>query len=195
MHAVTLDEVAWADLPDREEAGTPNLLGAVAFAAASRRLTEIGMQRVAVHERALLARLVDGLRRIDGVTRLRPARSDGDDRRRAVHGRRASTTASWPQSSGTSTGSPCAAVASAPIRTWPGCSGSTSRRRPLDAARARTATSARRRAWCGPASASTTIDEDVDRLVDAVARIAAGDVAGEYGGDDHGEFRPLRGAA
>ena len=42
MDAVTLDDVAWADLPHREEAGTPNLLGAVAFAAAASRLSEIG---------------------------------------------------------------------------------------------------------------------------------------------------------
>ena len=35
VDAVTLDDVAWADLPHREEAGTPNLLGAVAFAAAA----------------------------------------------------------------------------------------------------------------------------------------------------------------
>lgn len=30
VRAVTLDDVAWADLPDREEAGSPNVVGAVA---------------------------------------------------------------------------------------------------------------------------------------------------------------------
>ena len=34
MRAVTTDDIAWADLPDREEAGSPNVLGAVAIAAA-----------------------------------------------------------------------------------------------------------------------------------------------------------------
>ncbi len=32
--------------------------------------------------------------------------------------------------------------------------------------------------------------EDVDRLVDALRRIAAGDVAGRYACDDQGEYRP-----
>jgi cysteine desulfurase / selenocysteine lyase len=49
--AVTLDEVVWADLPDRTEAGSPNLLGAIAFAAAAQRLTEIGLDEIASHER------------------------------------------------------------------------------------------------------------------------------------------------
>ena len=38
VRAVTRTDVVWADLPDRAEAGSPNLLGAIAFAAATRRL-------------------------------------------------------------------------------------------------------------------------------------------------------------
>ena len=45
VSAVTLDEVVWADLPDRGEAGSPNLLGAIAFAAAARRLPGGGAGR------------------------------------------------------------------------------------------------------------------------------------------------------
>src|SRR5690606_40174920 len=37
---VTEDNVVWAGLPDREEAGTPNAVGAVAMAAAARQLSE-----------------------------------------------------------------------------------------------------------------------------------------------------------
>jgi selenocysteine lyase/cysteine desulfurase len=61
VDAVTLDEIAWADLPYREEAGTPNLLGAVAFAAAARTLTEIGWDRIVTHESQLVARALAGL--------------------------------------------------------------------------------------------------------------------------------------
>ena len=50
VYAVTADEVVWADLPDREEAGSPNVIGAIALAAATRTLTEIGLDRIAAHE-------------------------------------------------------------------------------------------------------------------------------------------------
>ncbi|MBW7959367.1 MAG: aminotransferase class V-fold PLP-dependent enzyme, partial [Candidatus Promineofilum sp.] len=47
---VTLDEVYWAGVPDREEAGSPNVVGAVAMAVAARVLMEVGMDEVAAHE-------------------------------------------------------------------------------------------------------------------------------------------------
>lgn len=50
VSVVTHDEVHWAHLPDKEEAGTPNYLGAVAFAKALKILDEIGMDKVAEHE-------------------------------------------------------------------------------------------------------------------------------------------------
>ncbi len=53
VRAVTLDEVVWADLPDRAEAGSPNLLGAIAFAAAARRLDDGGLSEIASHEQQL----------------------------------------------------------------------------------------------------------------------------------------------
>ena len=40
VRAVTTDSIAWADLPDREEAGSPNVVGAIAMAAAVRTLTD-----------------------------------------------------------------------------------------------------------------------------------------------------------
>ena len=45
----------WADLPDREEGGSPNVVGAVALAAAVSRLATIGLDRIADHEQALTA--------------------------------------------------------------------------------------------------------------------------------------------
>ena len=68
---VTLDEVLWAEAPDRHEAGSPNVVGVVALAAACRRLRAHGMEAIAAHERALASRLWRGL---DGVPGLRTLR-------------------------------------------------------------------------------------------------------------------------
>lgn len=64
-------EVEWAPAPERHEAGTPNVLGAAALAAACATLDPVLDDAVPAHERALLDRLVDRLDEIPGVTRLR----------------------------------------------------------------------------------------------------------------------------
>ena len=64
---VTLDGTIWADAPDRYEAGSPNVVGAVALGAACRALTHLGMAAVAEHERGLAARLRRGLAGIPGL--------------------------------------------------------------------------------------------------------------------------------
>ena len=51
---VTVEETLWADLPDRQEAGSPNVLGAVALGVACDTLAAAGMENIAVEERALL---------------------------------------------------------------------------------------------------------------------------------------------
>lgn len=61
----------WAASPARHEGGTPNLLGAVALAAAADALSEIGEADLLAHERHLLTRLESGLDALPGVTRLR----------------------------------------------------------------------------------------------------------------------------
>ena len=58
---VTLDHVTWAEPPERDEAGSPNVIGAVALAAAIRKLGEIGMDAVAHHETALTCHTLDRL--------------------------------------------------------------------------------------------------------------------------------------
>ena len=68
INLVTLDDVVWADLPDREEAGTPNVLGAIAFAAATSILEEIGFARIAAHEADLTRHALARLARVPGVT-------------------------------------------------------------------------------------------------------------------------------
>ena len=75
---VTLDDVIWADAPDRFEAGSPNVIGAVAFAAACEALDKLGMDAVADRERALSAHLHERLATIGGLTQLAlwPGHSD-----------------------------------------------------------------------------------------------------------------------
>jgi len=67
INAVTLDDVLWAEPPDRDEAGTPNVPGALALAASIQTLQSIGMEKVAEHERDLTRRALEKLRRIDGL--------------------------------------------------------------------------------------------------------------------------------
>jgi selenocysteine lyase/cysteine desulfurase len=68
---VTLDDVLWTGMPDRLEAGSPNVIGAIALGVAASTLGAVGMDRIAEHERDLLARLEDGLRSLPRVKLLR----------------------------------------------------------------------------------------------------------------------------
>ena len=69
---VGLDEVIWTAPPDREEAGSPNVVGAVAMHAAIDALGGIGWEAIAAHERELARMLGDGLGAIEGVHLLGP---------------------------------------------------------------------------------------------------------------------------
>lgn len=64
---VDLDEVVWTDPPDREEAGSPNVVGAVALHAAVEALEAIGWPAIVGHDDEVGSRLVAGLQAIDGV--------------------------------------------------------------------------------------------------------------------------------
>ena len=67
VDAVTNSEVMWAPLPEKEEAGTPNLPGCLALACAAKVLEAIGLDNIAEHERDLTRRALAGLSRLDGV--------------------------------------------------------------------------------------------------------------------------------
>jgi cysteine desulfurase/selenocysteine lyase len=64
---VSLDEVIWAHGPNRDEAGTPNVVGAVALAAAVRAMQAIGMEAIARHESELTAYALQRLARVPGL--------------------------------------------------------------------------------------------------------------------------------
>jgi selenocysteine lyase/cysteine desulfurase len=64
---VTLEDVRWASPPGRDEAGSPNVVGAVAMAQAVLSLQEIGMDVLARHEAELTAHALRRLSEIGGV--------------------------------------------------------------------------------------------------------------------------------
>ena len=64
---VTWDDTVWADLPDREEAGSPNVIGAVALGVAIETVLELGFDAMLDYELALGRRMLKGLSQIDGV--------------------------------------------------------------------------------------------------------------------------------
>jgi cysteine desulfurase / selenocysteine lyase len=67
VEIVTLDQVTWSEPPERDEAGSPNTVGAVALSAAIRQLEAIGMEAVAEHEAVLTRYLLPRLGRIPGI--------------------------------------------------------------------------------------------------------------------------------
>ena len=77
---VGLDEVVWTAPPDREEAGSPNVVGAVGMHAALDMLDRIGWGTIVAHEEALATSLVTGLTAIDGIRLLGPATEGGVSR-------------------------------------------------------------------------------------------------------------------
>jgi selenocysteine lyase/cysteine desulfurase len=61
------ESVEWGSLPNKEEAGSPNVVGAVALAEALSLLSAVGMDAVARHERELLAYAIGRMKELDGV--------------------------------------------------------------------------------------------------------------------------------
>ncbi|HSV69052.1 MAG TPA: aminotransferase class V-fold PLP-dependent enzyme [Methylibium sp.] len=64
---VSHDDVTWAAGPDRDEAGSPNVVGAVALAAAVQALAREGMDRLAHHETMLTAHALTRFATVPGV--------------------------------------------------------------------------------------------------------------------------------
>jgi selenocysteine lyase/cysteine desulfurase len=70
---VDLDEVTWTEPPEREEAGSPNVIGAVALDAAMAEFGRLGWPAITSHDALLASRLRSGLSAIDGVRLLGPS--------------------------------------------------------------------------------------------------------------------------
>jgi selenocysteine lyase/cysteine desulfurase len=69
---VELDDVVWTAPPDREEAGSPNVIGAVALHAAIDAITEFGWDDIIAHDAKIGRLLRTGLAEIAGVRVLGP---------------------------------------------------------------------------------------------------------------------------
>lgn len=67
VEIVTEDSVEWSGPPDRDEAGSPNVVGAVALAAAIKQLEAVSMETVAAHEAELTEHALQRLSQIESV--------------------------------------------------------------------------------------------------------------------------------
>ena len=67
VEIVTLSEVVWADPPEREEAGSPNTVGAIALASAINQLEAVGFEKIISHEAGITAYALSHLSRIPGL--------------------------------------------------------------------------------------------------------------------------------
>lgn len=77
---VTPDEVLWRQPPDKEEAGSPNVVGAIALGLAVWVLETVGLETLTEHERQLTERLLEGLRPMENVVVYGPPTADVDAR-------------------------------------------------------------------------------------------------------------------
>jgi selenocysteine lyase/cysteine desulfurase len=69
---VDLDEVVWTDPPEREEAGSPNVLGAVALHAAIDEFDRVGWSQIERHDAEMADRIRSALATVPGVRLLGP---------------------------------------------------------------------------------------------------------------------------
>ena len=67
VREVRPDTTVWTTAPARHEAGSPNVIGAIAMAEACDALAELPAGALAAHEEALRSRLVQGLGAVEGV--------------------------------------------------------------------------------------------------------------------------------
>jgi selenocysteine lyase/cysteine desulfurase len=78
VEIVTLESAEWNSPPHKEEAGSPNVVGGVALAAAIDVLRSVGMDVIANHEQQLLAYAYRKLRALGGITLYGPVEALSD---------------------------------------------------------------------------------------------------------------------
>ncbi len=196
VKAVEPDAVFWADPPDRDEAGSPNVVGMVSMAAAMRELQEIGWDVLEEAERRLSKRFVDGLLQIDDA-KLYGLGSDQLERRLGViafnlgdipHALVAAALA-YEHGIGVRNGCFCAhpfvlsmmEVGEAEARAF--------------SERVRNGSKSLIPGAVRASFGLYTSEEDVDRALSALDQIARGNLALRYEEEiSHGEFHPIGGA-
>lgn len=65
---VNLEEAYWADLPEKEEAGTPDIIGVVALGRAIQLIKSIGWDKIIAHESQLTSYALTELQKIPEIT-------------------------------------------------------------------------------------------------------------------------------
>src|SRR5690625_1016839 len=75
IHTVSFEESTYAPVPQKFEAGTPNIAGVIGLHAAIRYVQDVGLDAIAAHEAALLDYATDGLRDLPGVRIIGEARA------------------------------------------------------------------------------------------------------------------------
>jgi len=81
---VTLEEAYWSDLPEKEEAGTPDIIGVVALAKVIRMIQMIGWDAIIKHEAELTAYALNQLKKIPEVSLYGDINPDTADKRLGV---------------------------------------------------------------------------------------------------------------
>ena len=77
IETVTFERTTYAPPPQRFEAGTPHIVGAIGLAAAIDYVNAIGLDVIDAHERRLATLARDGLRRTNKITVFGPEESAG----------------------------------------------------------------------------------------------------------------------
>jgi cysteine desulfurase/selenocysteine lyase len=67
IKTVTFEKTEFADLPNKFEAGTPNIEGVIGLGVAIDYVNSIGLQNIAEHEASLLARATSEIKKIEGI--------------------------------------------------------------------------------------------------------------------------------
>jgi selenocysteine lyase/cysteine desulfurase len=192
IRAVSVDDVVWADLPDREEAGSPNVVGAVALAATTLALGEIGLDHISVHEADLTHYAMARLRRVPGLRFYGPHRPGPIGTRLGVipfnlegldHGLVAAALG-YEHGIGVRHGCFCAHPYIAHLM------GVSRAESVALLAEARVG-----QLWDTPGMVRISFGcyndfADVDRVVDALEHVAAGDIHGTYRAGPDGSYRP-----
>ena len=194
IQIVTWDDTIWADLPDREEAGSPNVIGAVALGVAIEALLDLGFDEMLTDEVRLGDRLLQGLAQIPGVG--------------VLGGLAPSTYGRLALASFIVEGADHGLVASALSHEWGiavrhGCfCAHPYLMHLLHMSKAEVdtivdeVTTAGRKALPGAVRASLApynTEGEVDRFLEAVDAIARGRIRDRYNRDDYGEYSPAGG--
>jgi cysteine desulfurase/selenocysteine lyase len=72
--SVTFEKTIYNHIPNKFEAGTPNIAGAIGWGAALDYLTQVGMENISSYEHALLAYAIEAIGQIPGVRLIGTAR-------------------------------------------------------------------------------------------------------------------------